>query len=251
MMCVQPRNTEDLAVERERITLLQRFMGDVAHDFKTPLTAIRVSLYLAQRAQSDDERQRHLAIIEHHTARLETLIGDLFNMSRLDVATTNEFQFGRVDVNRLIENVITAQEALASQKQHTIRFERGDIAPLLSDPIQIERVVINLLVNAINYTPPVGEIVLRTFMLDSRLVVECQDNGIGITPADMPHIFDRFYRGDKARSTETGGMGLGLSIVQKIVETHGGQITVTSEPGKGSLFRVSFPATLSQTRREE
>jgi signal transduction histidine kinase len=236
----------ELAVERERIALLKRFMGDVSHDFRTPLTAIKLSLYLLQRAQTEADRQRHMSGITRQVDRLEQLITELFSMSRLDMAETNQFRFGRVDANEMLNSILTAHQPFIEEKQLHIRFEQGQIRHIMGDWQQLERAFGNLLTNAITYTPPGGTITLRTDVESTRLVIEIADSGIGIDTAELPHIFTRFYRGDRARGTATGGMGLGLSITLKIIEAHGGQITVESEPGKGSLFRVSFPASLSQ-----
>ncbi len=235
-----------LAIEHERIEMLQRFMGDVSHDFKTPLTAIKLGLYLLRRAQTEADRDRHMASIEKQTERLETLISDLFSMSRLDKSATNEFGFGRIQINSLIANIISAHSAFIEDKHHTLNFEAGELLLFFGDSVQLDRAFSNLLMNAITYTPEGGQITIRTYLKDRQVVVEFEDNGIGIQPDEHALIFERFYRSDRARSTTTGGMGLGLAITSKIVEAHGGLIHVESEPGKGSLFRVSFTATLSQ-----
>ena len=236
----------ELAVERERIELLQRFMGDVSHDFKTPLTAIKLSLYLLKRAQTETDRERHIESIEKQAGRLEQLMADLFSMSRLDKSATNEFRFGRVHINNLMADLLRAHAPFIEQKHQQATFEAGDIFLFMGDSIQLERAFSNLLMNAIMYTPEGGHITLRTYLRQRQLHVEFEDNGIGIQPEERTRIFERFYRSDRARSTETGGMGLGLAIASKIIEAHGGTIQVESEPGKGSLFRVSFTATLSQ-----
>ena len=236
----------ELAVERERIELLQRFMGDVSHDFKTPLTAIKLGLYLLKRAQTESDRERHMESIEKQVNRLEQLMADLFSMSRLDKSATNEFRFGRIQVNALVADMVSAHAAFIDQKQQHIHFEEGEIFLFMGDRVQIERAFSNLLMNAITYTPEGGRIIVRTYLRNRQLHVEFEDNGIGIDPDEQTRIFERFYRSDRARSSATGGMGLGLAIASKIIEAHGGTIHVESEPGKGSLFRVSFTATLSR-----
>ncbi len=237
------KNRLELALERERINMLQRFMGDVSHDFKTPLTSIKLSLHLLSRAQSPEDRQRHLDVLNMQTTRLENFMNDLFVMSRFDRGETNEFNFGPVDFNALLEEIITAHRLLIEQKQQHLSWEPGVItATVLGDRPQLDRVLTNLLVNASTYTPAGGEITLRTRQENSWIVIEVQDNGIGIPPEEHERIFQRFYRGDPARGSEGGGMGLGLAIAHKIVEAHGGSISVESVPGEGSTFRILLPS---------
>jgi PAS domain S-box-containing protein len=236
------RHQLDLALERERINLLQRFMGDVSHDFKTPLTSIKLSAYLLSRVEDEAKRQRHTQVIEMQTARLEKLVTDLFTMSRLDQSITGEFDFGKVSINTLLRDMLLAHEPLIQQKQHTAAFEpKDDLAPFYGDAFQMERALTNILVNAINYTPEGGQIHVRAQQVENELVVEIEDNGIGIPAEEQGHIFTRFYRGDPARGSGQGGMGMGLAIARKIVEAHGGRIELESEPGKGSTFRVILP----------
>ena len=236
------QNRLELALERERINMLQRFMGDVSHDFKTPLTSIKLSLHLLNKAETSEDRQRHLKVIEMQTERLESFMNDLFNMSRFDKAETNEFNFGRVPVNELVSDVIAAHRPMIDAKQHTLHWEPdGNLGVVLADRFQLDRVMTNLLVNAVHYTPEGGQIAVCTRQQERWAVIEIQDNGIGIPQADHERIFQRFYRGDPARSSDLGGMGVGLAIARKIVEAHGGQIKVESDPGQGSTFRVMIP----------
>lgn len=236
------RQQLELALERERIDMLQRFMGDVSHDFKTPLTSLKLSLHLLGKIKDEARRQRHLQVIELQTNRLEKLVTDLFTMSRLDQTITGEFNFALLDVNVLLLETITAHEPLVQDKQHTLEFAPGDNMPaMFGDSFQLDRVFTNLLLNAVNYTQEGGLIQVRTRHTISDLIVEFQDNGIGISPEDHERIFDRFYRGDPARNTDKGGMGVGLAIARKIVEAHGGYIQLESAPGAGSTFRVILP----------
>lgn len=236
------RHELDLALERERINLLQRFMGDVSHDFKTPLTSIKLSVYLLSRVQDEAKRQRNIRVIEMQTTRLEKLVTDLFTMSRLDQSITGEFDFGSMNINTVLADVLLAHEPLVQAQQHTLTFEPAEhLANVYGDAFQMDRVFTNMLVNAINYTPEGGTITIRTRQQAGEVVVEIQDNGIGIPAQEHEHIFTRFYRGDPARGSGQGGMGMGLTIARKIVEAHGGRIELESEPGKGSTFRVLLP----------
>lgn len=236
------RHQLDLALERERIDMLQRFMGDVSHDFKTPLTSIKLSLHLLGKIQTDADRQRHLEVIAYQANRLEKFMSDLFHMSRFDQSITGEFDFGPVDINALLRAVLAAHEYIIQQHGHTVRIDtQAEIPATFGDPFELDRVFTNLLVNAVNYTPDGGQITLRTRCVDGNVIVEVQDTGIGIPPDEQERIFARFYRSDPARSAERGGMGVGLSIARKIVEAHGGRIEVESTPGEGSTFRVILP----------
>lgn len=232
-----------LAVEKERTVLLDRFLRDVAHDFRTPLTAIVTSTYLMKRAP--DTTLRHIEAIDKQVQRLQIMIDDLFNLSRLDRADTGEFTFGRVNLNGLLRDVVETHMALLLAKNHTIHTEWHDNLPeTLADSNSLYRVFTNLLVNAINYTPSQGTITVRTKQVEDRVIIEFQDTGIGISAENQQQVFERFFRSDEARNVETGGIGLGLAIARKIIEAHGGQIMVESEPGQGSLFRVTLPLLL-------
>lgn len=236
------RHQLDLALERERINLLQRFMGDVSHDFKTPLTSIKLSVYLLGRVQDEAKRQRHIQVIDMQTTRLEKLVADLFTMSRLDQSITGEFDFGEVNVNALLADMLAAHEPLIQTRQHSLIFEPAEnLAPIYGDAFQMERALTNMLINAVNYTPEGGQIQIRTRQMQHELAIEIQDNGIGIPATEHERIFNRFYRGDPARGSVQGGIGMGLAIARKIIEAHGGRIELESEPGKGSIFRVILP----------
>lgn len=230
----------ELTMERERGVVLQRFVKDASHDLRTPLTTIKTSLHLLPRLTDPARQQQHIDIMETQATHLQTLLENMLDMSRL--AMTTEFRFGPVDLNKLIQNLLVAQRPLAESKKHNLRFTGSPaVPPIPVDSLQLRRAITNIAVNAINYTPDGGTIAIQTALRDERVIIEIQDTGIGIDAADLPHIFDHFYRADKARSTITGGAGLGLTIAQKIIATHHGRIEVESEVGKGSTFRIIFP----------
>jgi signal transduction histidine kinase len=181
------------------------------------------------------------------TTRLEKLVTDLFTMSRLDQSITGEFDFGEVNLNTLLADMLLANEPLIQARQHTTVFEPGEnLGAIYGDAFQMERALTNILVNAVNYTAEGGQIHIRTRQEQKELIVEIQDNGPGIPAEEHERIFNRFYRGDPARGSGQGGIGMGLAIARKIVEGHGGRIELESEPGKGSTFRVLLPGL--QTR---
>src|SRR5690606_18884239 len=151
------------------------------------------------------------------------------------------------DLTQLVYEVVTHQEALAARREQRLWFETEDHLPLIScDYNMLIRAVTNLIANALNYTPIGGEIRVQVYREGDYVGIRVQDNGIGIDPADLPHIFERFYRADKARSADTGGTGLGLSITQRIIEAHAGEIRVESKPGAGSTFTILLPVTTAR-----
>lgn len=239
----QRKNAEqqslDLALEREKVKLLRDFIGDSSHDFRTPLTTIRTSAYLL-RVKHPDITTKHLDVIESEVDHLGRLVEDLLTLARLDTAPV--FEFASVDITALIQRTIVPLQLLAHDKQQTLAY-RSDRRPLLvrGDAIELARVLVNVLTNAINYTRPSGEINVVTINNDKTVTIQITDNGLGISEDDLPHVFERFYRVDKTRASKTGGAGLGLPIAKKIVEAHGGSITVESTLGVGSSFMICLP----------
>lgn len=227
----------ELALQKERLELLTEFIGNMSHDLKTPLSVIKTTLYLMERLDDPVRQEAKLQVIKEQTLRLEKLIQDVITMSRLEHGAKPIFE--PVDFNALILDVESKLRATAERKHLDILFNLDEHLPLLpADENELWRLMANLYENALHYTPEHGTITLTTYMVDKQVVAEVQDTGIGIGADDMPHIFDRFYRADPARSLERGGTGLGLAIVKRIVELHGGEIIVQSDEGKGSLFRV-------------
>lgn len=242
----------ELAIEREKIDMLQRFIGDLSHDLRTPLSVIKTSTYLIRKLKADpDKVTRHLAALDAQADQLQRIFDDLLHMSRLDRDTT-DYNFAWRDPSEVIQMVVADQAEKARAKQLTVTLTLPDRLPrFLLDEQEFTRMLKNLLINAITYTPEGGRISVRASMLpapgqpaEELLAIIIEDNGIGIRPRDLPLIFERFYRADTARNTETGGAGLGLSIALKIAQAHRGTITVESAEGKGSCFSVHIPRTV-------
>jgi two-component system sensor histidine kinase VicK len=233
----------ELAVEKERVQMLQHFIRDTSHDLRTPLTTIKTSLYLLERTINDEaKRQRYITVINEQAARFLELLEDLLSLSRLDKSSIEEFTFEMRSLSLLLQNVVAGQTEIAQSKNHTLTLSvDSDLPPILVDDAQLNRAISNILINALNYTPEGGAIGVRAFQRDDRIAVEIQDNGIGIRKDDLAHIFERFFRADAARGTESGGVGLGLTIAQRIIEAHGGDIEVESEVGRGTTVRVWLP----------
>ncbi len=229
----------DLTMERERSTLLKKFISDVSHDFRTPLSVIRLNLELLQRTKDSAQQEKRIGVLLRETDRLTSLLDDMKMMLHLDDEAA--LQTMPVDVNNLIQGVVETQRANAEAQQQTLNmdFAADDLTIKAADELQ--RALSNLIVNAISYTPKGGTITITTRAVQSSVEIEVRDTGIGIDADDLPHIFQRFYRADQARSIHTGGTGLGLAISKKIIDAHGGSITVESTPNVGSTFRVWLP----------
>ena len=217
--------------DRER-----QFLADVSHELRTPLTTIRGEMELmAKSGQLDPEG---LEAVQAETERMSRMVGDLLLLARADSA----MQLNRVPVelDTLLLEVYRGARTLAGE-HHTVELGHEDVATVLGDRDRLKQMLLNLVDNALKYTPPGSTVTLSLFRdkKDVRLVVA--DNGPGIPPADQAHIFERFYRVDKARARASGGTGLGLSIVQWIATAHGGTATVKSVPGTGSSFVITLP----------
>lgn len=227
-------------MEQARANVLQHFISHASHDLRTPLTTIKTNIYLLNKLTDPVKQQRHLDILNTQTTHLERLLEDMLNMSRLDKDIV--FKFVPTNVNALVDQIIIRQRALIQQKSHTVTVTTDPAVPLTpADHSQLDHALTNILLNALHYTPDGGTIMIRTSHRDQHVMIAIADTGIGIAPNDLDHIFDRFYRVDKARGTNTGGAGLGLAIAKRIVDAHQGTIEVESEPGVGSTFTITLP----------
>ncbi|MBC7871898.1 MAG: PAS domain-containing protein [Chitinophagaceae bacterium] len=234
----------ELAFERERVVMLKDFLSTLSHDLKTPLTAINTGLYLLERAATPQQQTEKIQRIKNQTLLLEKLMQDAFTMSRLDYAPVLNLQ--PTNLNNLAQHVIEQFYTQAEQKQIQINLELDTALPSVSaDQDDLLRVFMNLVENAINYTPESGSVFLSTRSGVRGVTVEVRDTGIGIAIEDLPYIFNRFYRSTQARTQVTSGTGLGLAIVKRIVEMHEGQIEVTTKPNVGSSFIVYLPPNVA------
>lgn len=236
----------DLAVERERVRVLANFIRDASHDFRTPLSTINTSLYLLGRALSTEKRQHHIDVIQQQTSHLSRLLEAMLKMARLD--SEQLFRFSHVNMKHLLKSIYDRESDAA-------RARRIDFALNLdaesffvrADLNELDYAFSEILKNALSFTPAGKTVTLSTALHGAECLVTIADTGIGIAPEDQPRIFERFFRADKARSTDKGGVGLGLSIAHKIITAHGGRITVESVPGNGSIFRVYLPLILGNS----
>lgn len=236
-----------LAMERERVELLQGFIGDVSHDLLTPITVMKTSLYLLARSYSEDQRLDRMRKIEVQINHLEKMIRDMLTLSELDTSLQNLFKPEKYDLNVCVSHIIGEHQSIAFDKEQKIQFVKSDaIPPVYIDVHQFRRALMNLIGNAVKYTPNKGTITIVTGLTPHgatpEAFIEVHDTGVGIPQEALPHIFNRFYRGDEHRPSD-GGAGLGLAIADKIIEAHHGRIEVESMHGKGSIFRVVIPVT--------
>lgn len=231
------RMVERLAAdERSR----RELFADVAHELRHPLAVLTGRLELMQDGvvPLDPEQLIHL---QEMVLSLNRLVGDLRDLSLAEVGRLSLHRT-EVDLASMIAELAENMEPVASAK--SIRLS-ANVAPNLprinADADRIRQVLVNLIANGLQYTPPNGQVSIEARLDAGQLYIAVSDTGPGIAAADLPHLFDRFYRTDKARTRATGGTGLGLAIVRSLVTLHGGQVTVQSEPGQGSRFSISLP----------
>ncbi len=219
----------------------KRFVADASHELRTPLTAMRAELEsLASDVRQKPELRETLGSLLEEVERLARIVEQLFALSRLDAGEAQS-EWVQFDLAELAVTTAEQMSLLAEDKGITVTCDATQRVMIDGDRARLKQVVVNLLDNAIKYTPANGEIHLRVTATNSHAVLEVSDNGIGIPPDALPHVFDRFFRVDKARTRDPGGAGLGLAIVKSISTAHGAQVEVDSGNGRGSRFRVKFP----------
>lgn len=234
----------ELALAQERNNFLTDFFSTISHDLKNPLAIMTTGIYLLQRAETPEKREEKIAGLSAQIERMGQYLQDMITMSRLEHVPS--FDFRALDLNRLIEQVVNLLRSHIEGKQLSIRLNaQPNLPSVRGDEDQLLRLLTNLVENAANYTPAGGTITVASAQHDGRVVLEVTDTGIGIEQAALPHIFDRFFRTQNAKATHNGGTGLGLAIVKKIIDLHGATITVSSQPGAGTTFRVQFSETVS------
>lgn len=230
----------ELVAERERVKLFVDFIGDASHDLKTPLTIIKTSLHLMKHVQDEEKHKKHLTRIDAQTERLHMLLDKLFTMSRIDSYQRYEFQLS--DMNMMLEQLYQQLSMLTETKNIHLQYQLDQaLPPIEMDVSEIERIFLNLVENAVRFTSENGTITIKTYLREDILAIDVTDTGVGIESSAIDDIFKRFFKADDARSSSVGGVGLGLSIVKKIMDAHRGQIEVQSEPNQGTTFTLLFP----------
>lgn len=232
----------ELAVKTRAVETLQRLTSGVSHDLRTPLSVMRTTLYLIRRKLAEDSPElRELDILENQVNHLTRIVENVETLASLDKSHTI-YHFIQLQLNEVVDAVVRRYEALIHAHQHSLQCDlKPGLPTIRGDPSWLEYVIRHLIINAINYTPNGGRIIINTDAHENGVVFRITDTGIGIAPEHLPHIFDQFYRADEARPADKGGTGLGLSIARQIVMAHGGHITVESTPDQGTTFGVWFP----------
>jgi signal transduction histidine kinase len=225
-----------------------RFSADAAHELRTPLAIMRGELELLATQDMPEHMQLAVGNILGETARLGQIVESLIAMAQMDSVAGKRAHLA-VDLHALAAETIDQMRLLADEKNITVTAPTGIHALAAGDRDRLKQVLVNLIDNAIKYTPEGGSVGISCRVTDDSIAVEVADSGIGIPRDDLPRVFERFYRVDKARSRELGGTGLGLSIVKHLVQSIGGQIAVTSRVGAGSQFTVTLPRVLAPLPR--
>jgi heavy metal sensor kinase len=214
----------------------QRLLADVSHELRTPLTTIRGNLDLMRRMGDTDPES--LGAIQVEIERMTRLVGDLLLLARADSGGL-PLDYKLVELDNILFDVYRQVRML--EPPAVIELEAVDQVTVLGDADRLKQLLLNLVENAVKYTPPGGTVRLSLSKKADWAFFEVSDTGVGIPPENLPHIFDRFYRVDKSRARAQGGSGLGLSIAKWIAEAHGGAIRATSQVGEGTTFRVTLP----------
>ncbi|MBP6471707.1 MAG: PAS domain S-box protein [Chloroflexi bacterium] len=242
--------TRRLAEANERLTELDRlkskFISDISHELRTPITNMNMYLDLLERGKPE-KHERYRQILKQETIRLTQLVESIFDESR-QMGHLRQTQYAPVDLNHVVGEVLPVYEKQIADKQLALNVALDPELPLVfGERSQLARVITNLLLNAINYTPE-GSITISTFSQSGDVHVQVEDTGVGIDKEDMPHLFERFYRGRYASQSTIPGVGLGLGVVQEIVGLHHGRINVSNRVTGGAVFNIAFPGKMPLPR---
>jgi len=232
----------DMSERRQEVERLRRAMvGDIAHEMRTPVTNIRGWLEAAEDGVVPLDRELMSSLLEE-ALLLQHVIDDLQDLSAADAGELH-LHPQPVAVPELLDQVAAAHRASAERTGILLVVHADAGLALTADPIRLRQAVGNLVSNAIRHTPPGGRITLGARSDGPQVVIDVADTGVGLAPDELPLVFERFWRAEKSRSRQTGGSGLGLSIVRKLAEAHGGVVSVTSVLGEGSIFTLRLPSS--------
>jgi PAS domain S-box-containing protein len=237
-----------MAIQQGRLGVVGDFVQAVSHDFRTSLATIETNRYLIEKTYNSVNPMKTASRLTTIQESIFHLTQQLENLQTLSSLIAPKTQMSMM--NKLVNDLILQQVPVAQHKNISLTFTPElYLSPVLADVGEVQRAINHLLLNALNYTSPNGKVHVRTYQANKMVSVEIRDTGIGIEPEELTHIFDFFYRADPSRSLESGGVGLGLSIVRMIAEAHNGSVTVTSVPGHGSTFTFSLPALPAESSR--
>ncbi|GAB4128957.1 MAG: hypothetical protein OHK0050_42740 [Roseiflexaceae bacterium] len=235
-----------LMVERDRAERLlatnRRMVANISHELRTPLATLRGYLEALEQSHAAVLPTHDMQVIQSETDRLTLLIDDLFTLTRAE-ARQLPLQPEAIMLQPFVQRLVDTLAPLARRQRSLEVLANLPEEPLRiwADPARLEQILLNLLQNALRHTPPGGIIVVEAQAEPAHVAIAVADTGVGIEPADLPHIFERFYRGDTSRARETGGAGLGLALVRELTEAMGGSVTATSQVGRGSRFTIRLP----------
>lgn len=239
----EQKAAEKLAMERHRMEILSSFIRDASHEFRTPLSIINSSTHLLTRLTDEDRRTQHIDQIHTQVEAINDLVNALALIARLDSESQPTMEL--MDVNDMVRVVKIGIARKAEERGVEVVLDLDDqLASVCGNVEYLHHALLNLVGNAIRYSGRGEHVTLSTTYRYGRVAIGIRDTGDGISPDDLPHIFDRFYRRDTAHATR--GLGLGLPIARRVAELHDGEITVESTPGEGSLFTVYLPVASAQ-----
>jgi heavy metal sensor kinase len=220
---------------------INRFSADASHELRTPLTILQLELEgIAQNYRGDPTRADQIGSALEETHRMSRIVESLLAISRLDAGEV-KMEKTRIDLGELAASTALEMALLANEKSIQVLCDGAPGIRVEGDRTRLQQVIVNLIDNAIKYTHEGGKVEVSVHREANTAVLEVSDNGPGILPHALPHVFERFYRADKARSRASGGTGLGLSIVKAICSAHNAEVSVSSQEGRGSCFRVELP----------
>lgn len=229
--------------KQEKLEISRReFVANVSHELRTPLTTVKSYAETLIDMSEQEVQRKFLGTIVKETDRMTRIVKDLLTLSRLDEETDAPRPTEEIDLEAFVRDIVERMKITAGKKNQTIIYKPVSKTPVFrSDKDKLEQVVINIISNAVKYTSAGGKIEVFTGRIYNDLYIKVSDNGIGIPKENLPRIFERFYRVDKARSRGTGGTGLGLAIAKQIMDNLGGRITINSEYGKGTEVIITIP----------
>ena len=233
----------DISRESETTRLKAEFVHNISHELKTPLTLIRLYGETLQRKQNltNEERKEAYEIITKESERLSHMINNVLDFSRIEMGR-KEFNFSKANLGKVIRDTLESYRYHLEKKGFSVQANiASDLPEMNFDGEAIASIVVNLLSNAMKFSPKDKEVTVKLFKKNGNAVLQVADKGIGISPREISRIFKRFYRSKHEIVSETRGSGLGLTLVKHITEAHGGRITVESKPGKGSVFSIIIP----------
>jgi signal transduction histidine kinase len=229
-----------IASLEQLVSAQRQFLADASHELRTPLTVICTALETRLRAREPDAAclRETLQVVHTEARRMHRLVEDLLTLARADSGQL-PLQLAPVQLEEVVKEACEAAEWMLERRR--LRLDLQEDVTLTADAGRLRQLMLNLLANAAQHTPPHGEVHVVLQRGDGQAILTVRDNGEGIAPEHLPHVFERFYRADGARSPRQGGTGLGLAIGHWIAEAHGGTLVAASELGRGSTFTCSLP----------